>query len=319
MKVLVTGVAGFIGMHTAIRLLQQGHTVLGIDNLNDYYSVQLKRDRLEQIQVQDKSAHFQFIQVDLVKVDWSMQEFDGISRIVHLAAQAGVRYSLENPHSYVHSNILGFQSVMDFALQQRIPLIYASSSSVYGKSTEVPFSEKAACDSPESYYAATKRANELFAFSMYKTKGLASIGLRFFTVYGPWGRPDMAPVLFAKSALEGREIAVYNHGNQRRDFTFISDIIDGLMAVVNKVGVVKNARVYNIGRGQPVGLLDFINGLERIGGFSLRKKLVDAQLGDVPTTYADISALKADFGFEPQINLEEGLEEFLHWFKKYYS
>lgn len=268
-RVLITGAAGFIGMHTSIRFLKEGWDVIGIDNLNNYYSVSLKKDRLKQIKLSsDKfDKEFLFYQEDLNSDIWD--EFDNfkIDSLVHLAAQAGVRYSIENPRAYLESNILGFQKVIEFVLKNKIyPFLYASSSSVYGKNSKQPFNESEPCNSPESYYAATKRANELMAYSYSKTHNLKSIGLRFFTVYGPWGRPDIAPMLFAHAAFKNTAIDVFNYGRQKRDFTYLDDIVEGIYAIVIKGNQEIDNLLINIGNGSPVGLLDFISIIERHSG-----------------------------------------------------
>ena len=252
--VLVTGVAGFIGMHTAIRFLNNGYVVVGIDNVNSYYSVALKKDRLENIRATAVTSgqSFIFYEADLNSNIWLDLESYKFSAIVHLAAQAGVRYSIENPRAYLESNILGFQSVIEFVSKTGVNrFLYASSSSVYGKNSPQPFSEKAPCDAPESYYASTKRTNELMARSYFHTEGLSSIGLRFFTVYGPWGRPDMAPMLFAKAGASGQTIKVFNHGNQKRDFTYVDDIVEGIFKLATMDKFPNKSLVCNIGNGAP--------------------------------------------------------------------
>jgi UDP-glucuronate 4-epimerase len=321
-RVLITGAAGFIGMHTAIRFLKEGWDVVGIDNLNDYYSVSLKRDRLNLIlsTSEEEKKEFRFYERDLNSTVWQEMATESFSALIHLAAQAGVRYSLENPQAYIESNILGFQSVLDFVSLTKIPrFIYASSSSVYGKSADQPFDEEAACVHPESYYAATKKTNELMAYAYFKTKKIRSVGLRFFTVYGPWGRPDMAPFLFVDSAFKGKEISVFNHGNQKRDFTFVNDIVEGILSSVEGFHLVNGAEIFNIGNGKPTGLMDFISVIEDCTGRKLQKQLVDAQVGDVEVTFADTKKLSSTFGYKPRITLEEGISEFVHWYKGYYG
>lgn len=319
MKVLITGVAGFIGMHTALELINRGVEVVGIDSLNSYYSQQLKVDRIEQIRNKEKGDCFVFIQGDLVTLDWNRSELRDVSTCIHLAAQAGVRYSLENPMEYINSNIIGFHKLMEFVVRKNIRFLYASSSSVYGNDTDVPFNEDASCAHPESYYAATKRANELMAYSYYKTKGLVSVGMRFFTVYGPWGRPDMAPMIFTKSAIEKRAINVFNFGNQQRDFTYISDIVDGILKILKGIEDMDSPRVLNIGRGEPIRLMDFISSLEESLNIPIEKNFVIAQLGDVTRTYADISQMKMLFDYEPKVSIKEGLSELVKWYKEYYN
>lgn len=320
-RVLITGAAGFIGMHTSIRFLKEGWDVVGLDNLNDYYSVKLKRDRLNEISnaVTKSTGTFEFFKADLNSNVWQELEPIDFNTIVHLAAQAGVRYSLENPRAYLESNILGFQSVLEFVSKQGIKkFIYASSSSVYGKNSPQPFTEKAACDSPESYYASTKRANELMAKSYFNTEGLSSIGLRFFTVYGPWGRPDMAPMLFAKAGSANKPIKVFNHGKQERDFTYIDDIVEGIFRLTSMENFPRQSLVCNIGYGAPVGLLDFISILEKGIGRELSKEFVDAQNGDVVSTYADTTLLESMVNYKPRISLGEGISLFMDWYNSYY-
>ena len=321
-RVLITGAAGFIGMHTSIRFLREGWDVIGLDNMNDYYSVSLKRDRLNEIsKVTSRLGYtFQFFESDLNSAVWNELESIGFDAIVHLAAQAGVRYSIENPRAYLDSNILGFQSVLEFVSKTGIKrFLYASSSSVYGKNSSQPFSEQAACDSPESYYASTKRANELMAKSYFHTEGLSSIGLRFFTVYGPWGRPDMAPMLFAKAGTSDQTIKVFNHGNQERDFTYVDDIVEGIYLLSTIDHFPNESIVCNIGNGAPVGLMDFISILEKSIGKDLSKELVAAQKGDVESTYADITLLKSLVMYKPLTSLNKGIPMFVEWFNDYYQ
>ena len=321
-KVLITGVGGFIGMHTALRFINAGWAVHGLDNLNDYYSTELKRDRLSKIRscVSTVPDQFHFYKSDLNSDIWLKLKDAKFDAVIHLAAQAGVRYSLSNPFAYLDSNILGFQRVLEFVSEQKIQkFIYASSSSVYGKTSPSPFSENAPCNNPESYYAATKKANELMAQAYLHTHQTSSIGLRFFTVYGPWGRPDMAPFLFTKAAFEGSVINVYNFGNQQRDFTHISDIVEGIYRCVQNFPRKPVASTYNIGYGKPVQLMEFIRLIEVITGKSIKKKLVPAQLGDVESTYADTSHFQKHFHFLPQQNIEAGLSNFIGWYKEYYK
>ena len=319
-RVLITGAAGFIGMHTSIRFLKEGWAVIGLDNLNDYYSVSLKEDRLKEIKKSSEEfdKEFLFYQEDLNSDIWDEFEDLKIDSLVHLAAQAGVRYSIENPRAYLESNILGFQKVIEFVLKKKIDrFLYASSSSVYGKNSKQPFSESEPCDSPESYYAATKRANELMAYSYSKTEGLKSIGLRFFTVYGPWGRPDMAPMLFAHAAYNKNTIDVFNYGKQKRDFTYVDDIIEGIYALV-KDNHESDYLLLNIGNGSPVGLLDFISTIEKYS-CPIDKKMVAAQKGDVEVTFADTSLLSKKVGYLPKYDLDTGIQIFMKWFKKYHN
>lgn len=321
-KVLITGVAGFIGMHTAIRFLREGWDVLGLDNLNDYYSVALKRNRLSEIvnTANKLDETFEIFEADLNSDVWEKFENIEFHAIVHLAAQAGVRYSIENPRAYLESNILGFQSVIEFVSKAGVNrFLYASSSSVYGKNSSKPFSEKAACDAPESYYASTKRANELMAKSYFHTEGLSSIGLRFFTVYGPWGRPDMAPMLFARAGSSDQTIKVFNHGKQERDFTYVDDIVEGIFKLTTMENFPHQSLVCNIGNGSPVGLMDFISTLEKSIGKELKKEYVDAQKGDVESTYADTTLLESLVEYKAKVSLEMGVPLFIDWYRSYYK
>ena len=321
-RVLITGVAGFIGMHTALRFLNEGWYVIGLDNLNDYYSVELKKDRLSQIQElsEQMDIDFRFFKADLNSNVWNECREIEIDAVIHLAAQAGVRYSIENPLAYLDSNVLGFQKVLDFVVETKIQkFLYASSSSVYGKNSSQPFNENEPCNEPESYYAATKRANELMAFSYSKTHNLHSIGMRFFTVYGPWGRPDMAPMLFAKAYLTGEKIKVFNFGNQARDFTFVDDVIEGIYRLTLKKEFAEKALVCNIGSGRPERLMAFISAIEESMGLKqIEKELVGPQRGDVEVTYANTSKLKSLVNYHPNTYLNEGIEKFIRWYKEYY-
>lgn len=321
-RVLITGAAGFIGMHTSIRFLREGWDVIGLDNLNDYYSVALKRDRLNEISktAAKLGSTFEMFEADLNSAVWKEFESIDFEAIVHLAAQAGVRYSLQNPRAYLESNILGFQSVIEYVLKTGVNrFLYASSSSVYGKNSSQPFSEKAACDAPESYYASTKRANELMAKSYFHTEGLSSIGLRFFTVYGPWGRPDMAPMLFAKAGSSDQTIKVFNHGKQERDFTYVDDIVEGIFELTTMENFPYQSLVCNIGNGSPVGLMNFISILEKSMGKELKKEYVDAQKGDVESTYADTSLLESLVDYKAKVGLEMGVPLFIDWYRSYYK
>lgn len=321
-RVLITGAAGFIGMHTSIRFLREGWDVIGLDNLNDYYSVSLKHDRLNEIsKVSSKlKSSFQMFEADLNSSVWNDLETIDFDAMVHLAAQAGVRYSIENPRAYLESNILGFQSVLEFVSKKGIErFLYASSSSVYGKNSSQPFSEKAPCDSPESYYASTKRANELMAKSLFHTEGLSSIGLRFFTVYGPWGRPDMAPMLFARAGASGQTIKVFNHGKQERDFTYVDDIVEGIVKLTTMENFPDQALVCNIGNGAPIGLMDFISILEKSMGIEFRKEFIDAQKGDVESTYADTTLLESLVDYKAKVGLEKGIPLFMNWYRSYFK
>ena len=334
MKIIVTGVAGFIGARTASFLLDSGHDVTGLDNLNDYYDPQLKLDRLNLLY--DRPG-FCFIEQDVADHEslLDLTEAEAPERFVHLAAQAGVRYSLENPMAYVSANLVGFANVLEACRQHKVPhLVYASSSSVYGNNSELPFSEHDAVDHPLSLYAASKRSNELMAHSYAHLYDLPVTGLRFFTVYGPWGRPDMAPIKFAKAIDAGESIPVFNHGHHQRDFTYIDDIVNGLVHVIcgahagasgNKEAVddpaLSNApfRLYNIGNGKPVQLMDFIASLEKHLGKKARLKMLPFQPGDVLDTWADCGDLERDYGYKPDTSLDDGIASFVRWFREYYG
>jgi len=321
-RVLITGAAGFIGMHTSIRFLREGWEVIGLDNFNDYYSVDLKRDRITEVYsiAKNLGKEFKLLEADLNSGVWEKIETFDFDVVVHLAAQAGVRYSLINPQAYLESNILGFQRVLDFVEKKRISrFLYASSSSVYGKNSRQPFDESQPCDEPESYYAATKRSNELMAYSYYKTKGVGSIGLRFFTVYGPWGRPDMAPMLFLSAAFENKAIKVFNHGNQSRDFTFIDDIVTGIYRLSMISTFPTSAIVCNIGNGSPVSLMEFIRLIEKESKTSLKKEMLPEQTGDVAITFASTEKLKKLINYYPKVKLEEGISIFVQWYKDFYT
>ncbi len=333
MKVLVTGAAGFIGMTTALRLLARGDEVVGLDNLNDYYDVGLKRDRLARL---TPHAGFRFVHADVADAATMSRLFvtEGFDRVVHLAAQAGVRYSLRNPHAYVDSNVVGFMNVLEGCRHGGVEhLVYASSSSVYGGHTKMPFSEHDSVDHPVSMYAATKKANELMAHTYSHLFGLPTTGLRFFTVYGPWGRPDMALFLFTRAILEGRPIDVFNHGRMQRDFTYVDDIVEGVVRVLDRVAEPNPQwradapdpatgsapyRVFNIGNHDPVALLDFIGCIEAALGRKAVKNLLPLQDGDVPATYADVAALRDWVGFAPATDIRTGVERFVAWYRDYY-
>jgi len=325
--IFVTGVAGFIGMHTAQRLLEQGYDVVGIDSLNDYYDPQLKMDRLAAL---DSFPSFQFQQLDIADRSGleSLFESNDFSGVVHLAAQAGVRYSIQNPHAYAQSNLVGFLNILECCRYHKIPhLVYASSSSVYGGNIKQPFSEIDPVDNPVSLYAATKKSNELMAYSYSHLYGLPTTGLRFFTVYGPWGRPDMAYYLFTKAILANQSIDVFNHGNMKRDFTYIDDIVEGIVRVLTKPPGVEGieskikvpALIFNIGNHTPVQLLDFISLIEKSLGKEAVKRFLPMQDGDVPATYADVSALQDWVGFKPSTPLEVGVKNFVSWYRDYYN
>ena len=333
MKILLTGAAGFIGMTTALRLLARGDQVVGLDNLNDYYDVTLKENRLKRL---TSHAGFRFVKMDVADRDGMAQLFaaEKFDRVIHLAAQAGVRYSLKNPHAYTDSNIVGFVNILEGCRYSQVQhLVYASSSSVYGGNTKMPFSEHDSVDHPVSLYAATKKANELMAHTYSHLYGLPTTGLRFFTVYGPWGRPDMALFLFTKAILEGRPIDVFNHGDMQRDFTYVDDIVEGVIRVLDRVAVSNPAydasladpatsnapyRVFNIGNNNPVPLLDFIARIEDALGKKAIKRLLPLQDGDVPATYANTDALQEWVGFVPRTSVQDGIVHFVAWYRDYY-
>ncbi len=320
MNILVTGAAGFIGAALAERLLANGHKVVGIDNLNDYYDVSLKRDRLAQI----PTEQFSFVEMDLCEREsmdslFAEQQFDVV---VNLAAQAGVRYSLENPQAYIDSNLVGFGNILEGCRNHNQPhLVYASSSSVYGTNKNFPFKEDDRVDHPVSLYAATKKANELMAHSYVDLYGLRCTGLRFFTVYGPWGRPDMAPFRFALRMLKGDPIPVYNEGNMLRDFTYIDDIIEGVTRIAQSQSAPDGDlfSLYNIGRGEPIELMRFIEVLADQLEVKPDLNLLPMQDGDVPRTGADTSQLQRDYGYQPVVSVEEGVSRFAAWYRSYYN
>lgn len=334
MKILVTGAAGFIGMTTSLRLLARGDEVIGLDNMNDYYDVVLKQNRLKRL---TSHANFKFVQLDVedrsgIESLFAEEKFE---KVIHLAAQAGVRYSLKNPHAYVDSNLIGFVNILEGCRHNKVQhLVYASSSSVYGGNTKMPFSEHDSVDHPVSLYAATKKANELMAHTYSHLYNLPTTGLRFFTVYGPWGRPDMALFLFTKAIMDGRPIEVYNYGNMQRDFTYVDDIVEGVVRVVDRVAApdleyspsiadpaTSNVpyRVFNIGNNNPVPLLDFIACIEAALGKKAEKNLLPLQDGDVPATYANTDALQDWVGFVPGTSIQTGIENFVSWYRKYYK
>jgi len=332
MKVLVTGAAGFIGMHVARILLERGDEVVGLDNLNDYYDPNLKLARLEQLK---PYPGFRFVRGDIADRQTVDELFaaEKFSRVVNLAAQAGVRYSLKNPQAYVQTNLVGFGNVLEACRNNGVEhLVYASSSSVYGANTRLPFSEHDNVDHPVSLYAATKKSNELMAHSYSHLFGLPVTGLRYFTVYGPWGRPDMSPWLFTSAILEGRTIDVFNHGKMRRDFTYIDDIAEGTVRVLDRIAQPDGAfdsanpnpasshapyKIYNIGNNTPIELMDFIRSIEESLGQQARKNFLPMQDGDVTATYADIDELKRDVGFEPSTRLVDGLARWAEWYLAY--
>ncbi len=334
MKILLTGAAGFIGMGTAARLLGRGDEVVGLDNLNDYYDVTLKQSRLDRLRPHEG---FRFVKMDVadrpgIERLFAVEKFD---RVIHLAAQAGVRYSLQNPHAYIDSNIVGFMNILEGCRHAEVAhLVYASSSSVYGGNTKMPFSEHDNVDHPVSLYAATKKASELMAHTYSHLYGLPTTGLRFFTVYGPWGRPDMALFLFTKAILAGRPIDVFNYGQMQRDFTFVDDIVEGVVRVLDRVAVPNPGydparpdpatgrapyRVFNIGNNRPVPLLDFIGCLEQALGKKAEKNLLPLQDGDVTATYANTDGLNEWVGFVPGTRIEQGVARFVAWYRDYYK
>ena len=327
MKVLLTGVAGFIGYHVALKLLARGDTVIGVDNLNDYYDVSLKQARLDSIQAHANAKNFKFIKLDLAEqaVTAKLFETEKPDSVIHLAAQAGVRYSLQNPHAYISSNIVAFTNILE-ACRAIKPqhLVYASSSSVYGGNTKLPFSETDNVDHPVSLYAATKKANELMAHTYSHLYHIPTTGLRFFTVYGPWGRPDMSPFLFADAIINNRLIKVFNRGDMLRDFTYIDDIVEGVIRVLDKPATPSANtgapyRLFNVGNNQPEKLMDFIGLLESAIGKTAQKEFLPMQAGDVKATYADTSALEAWVGFKPNTPLNEGVVKFMSWYRQFYS
>lgn len=333
-KYLVTGAAGFIGYHLCSHLVARGDEVVGIDNLNDYYSIKLKRDRLAQL-ADEPRFRFQLLDVADESGLRNLMSEEQFPVVLHMAAQAGVRYSLQNPQAYVRSNLVGFMSVLEACRHNDVEhLVYASSSSVYGANTKMPFSVHDNVDHPVSLYAASKKSNELMAHSYSHLYGLPTTGLRFFTVYGPWGRPDMALFLFTKAILNGQPIDIYNHGRMQRDFTFIDDIVEGVVRAADNVatpdanwnGNAPNPgtslapyRLYNIGNNQPVELLKLIEVLEAALGHQAQKNLLPIQPGDVPATYANVDALKNDVGFSPSTPIEVGVSKFVQWYRDYHG
>jgi UDP-glucuronate 4-epimerase len=333
-KIMVTGAAGFIGFHLAKRLSGNGEMVIGLDNVNDYYDVSLKRARLEHLEAE---KNFRFIKGDICDRQMMARLFsdEKFDCVVNLAAQAGVRYSLKNPHAYIESNIVGFMNILEGCRHNSVRhLVYASSSSVYGANTKMPFSVHHNVDHPVSLYAATKKANELMAHTYSSLYGIPTTGLRFFTVYGPWGRPDMALFLFTRAILAGEAIDVFNYGKMQRDFTYIDDIVEGVARVTDAVPVGNNDwsgsapdpgtsyapyRIYNIGNNNPVDLLYFIETLECCLGKKAKKNLLPIQSGDVPATYADVDDLTKDVGFRPSTRIEDGIRKFIDWYVEYYK
>jgi UDP-glucuronate 4-epimerase len=342
MKILVTGTAGFIGYHLAKKLLERGDEVVGLDNINDYYDVNLKYARLyelginkdliqeDKLLVSNKFPKYKFVKINLEDTEainnlFKIEKFDAVC---NLAAQAGVRYSIENPHAYIQSNVVGFMNILEACRNFHVKnLSYASSSSVYGTNTSQPFKTTDKTDTPVSLYAATKKSNELMAHTYSHLYGIQTTGLRFFTVYGPWGRPDMAPMLFTDAILNDRPINVFNNGNMSRDFTYIDDIVDGVIKVIDNPAPNTKAqtlisinpyRIYNIGNNSPVQLLDFIKTIETAIGKEAVKNFMSMQDGDVVSTFADVSDLMEDFGYKPDTNLAVGIKEFVTWYKNFY-
>ena len=321
MQILITGVVGFIGASLAKKLLSQGHEVVGIDSLNDYYDVNLKLNRLKEIDSLGND-NFVFHKVDIVDRVVMTQLFksNAFDVVVHLAAQAGVRHSIEHPQEYVDANLVGFANVLDGCREQEVThFVYASSSSVYAGNDNFPFHEEDKVDTPVSLYAATKKSNELMAHSYSHLYNFKCTGLRFFTVYGPWGRPDMAPFRFAQRMLNNEHIPVYNNGQMLRDFTYIDDVVEGVKRVVESTNNVGKYKVYNIGRGEPIALLDFIQCLGESLGVEPKLNLLPMQAGDVVKTMADTNALKKDFSYQPTVSIEEGTRLFANWYKSYFG
>ena len=348
MKILITGTAGFIGYHLAKKLLERGDTVVGLDNINDYYDVNIKYDRLKNCGINREEIkdgeilhsagypEYSFIKLDLADRDKinSLFENEQFDSVCSLAAQAGVRYSLENPYAYTDSNVSGFINILEVCRHNKVKnLVYASSSSVYGLNEEMPFSTSDNVDHPVSLYAATKKANELMAHTYSHLYNLPTTGLRFFTVYGPWGRPDMALFLFTKAILENRAIDVYNNGNMQRDFTYIDDIVEGIVRVIDNPpkgnpdwsGASPDPssskapyKIYNIGNGSPVKLMDFISSIEKSLGKEAEKNFMPLQMGDVPSTWADTEGLEKDTGYKPGTDIETGVSKFIEWYRNYF-
>jgi UDP-glucuronate 4-epimerase len=333
-KILVTGAAGFIGFHLSKRLIRDGYLVTGIDNINDYYDVNLKKARLA---ILEKLDGFKFRKIELAdktSIDTLFGEI-GFDYVVNLAAQAGVRYSLQNPYAYIDSNIYGFLNILEACRHNPVKhLVFASSSSVYGANTKMPFSIHHNVDHPISLYAASKKANELMAHTYASLYKIPSTGLRFFTVYGPWGRPDMALFLFTKAIFEGKAIDVYNHGKMKRDFTYVDDIVEGMVRLIPKApgpdpewsgehpdpsSSFAPYRIYNIGNNQPVELMKFIETIERHAGRKAEKNYMEIQQGDVPATFADVDDLMRDVGFRPNTSIDDGIRSFIAWYKEFFK
>ncbi|MDY0855115.1 NAD-dependent epimerase [Bacillus thuringiensis] len=333
MKILVTGAVGFIGFHLTTRLLAQGINVIGVDSLNDYYDIFLKKDRLKILREND---NFEFHKMDISNKKILNEIFTDrkVNIVINLAAQAGVRYSIENPDSYINSNLVGFVNILEACRQYNVKhLIYASSSSVYGANTNIPFSTKDSVNHPVSLYAATKKSNELLAHTYSHLFNIPTTGLRFFTVYGPWGRPDMAYYSFTRNIIEENTIKVFNNGDMKRDFTYIDDIVEAIIRLLDNAPIYNERwdtanpdpsssyapyKIYNIGNNNPIKLIDFINILEKLIGKKARIEFLPLQQGDVKETYADISDLQADVGFYPSTTIAEGLTQFVNWYNKYH-
>ncbi|WP_287829141.1 GDP-mannose 4,6-dehydratase [Bacteroides sp.] len=332
-KVLVTGAAGFIGFHTIISLIEKDCIVVGLDNINSYYDIKFKYSRLKELGINkddikynqkiksEKFSVFSFFLLDLEDKDnlpriFEEERFD---RVINLAAQAGVRYSITNPFSYIDSNLVGFANILECCRHNHIEhFIYASSSSVYGENKKVPFSEDDRVDNPVSLYAATKKANELMASTYAHLYKLPATGLRFFTVYGPWGRPDMAPMIFTEAIIQGKTINIFNNGDMLRDFTYIDDIVEGIVKLLDNIPLSKDIRpheIYNIGCSNPIRLMDFIETLEKKIGLTSKKKFLPMQKGDVYQTYADVKKIEKEIGYKPSISLEEGISRFIDWYR----
>lgn len=330
--ILVTGAAGFIGFHLCQKLIDQGHKVIGLDNINDYYSINLKLDRLKVLGIDEVSEkltlsskyqeNFQFVKLDLNNYDKLNQLFEdcNFDIVCNLAAQAGVRYSLKNPHAYVDANVVGFVNILECVRHHNVKkLVYASSSSVYGLNEKVPFETSDNVDHPISLYAATKKSNELMAYTYSHLYGMETIGLRFFTVYGPWGRPDMAMFLFTDAILNDKPIKVFNEGNLSRDFTYIDDIVQGVeKTLLENKPESKKYSLYNIGNGSPVKLLDFIKAIEKSTGKIAQKQMLPMQPGDVEQTWADTRALEKDYAYKPNTEIQVGVDKFVEWYRNYY-
>lgn len=334
MAILVTGSAGFIGSEVVLRLLEDGVKVIGVDNHNDYYDPKLKEDRLNRFINHENYTHYRINIANQKELEKCFEKHD-ITHVVHLAAQAGVRYSIDNPLSYIESNLVGFAHILECCRHYSVQhLVYASSSSVYGANQTMPFSIHDNVDHPLSLYAATKKSNELMAHTYSHLYGLSTTGLRFFTVYGPWGRPDMSPFKFADAIVKGKPLQIYNHGNHQRDFTYIDDIVEGIIKVLHKpaepnpdwTGIAPDSgssfapwRVYNIGNSEPVELMDYVRALEKAFGKEAQKEFLPMQAGDVLATYADVSDLIKDIGYQPKTNIYDGIEKFVSWYRSYYD